>query len=80
MKAHIFRIITPKFQLQIQYTLEVIVENVPISGVTIFIFLCIFTTASSPVSHTSFVPGEKIKSKLEVKLCKMCLRGQGQLV
>ena len=31
MKAHIFLIITPKFQLQIHYTLEVIVENVPIS-------------------------------------------------
>ena len=27
-----------------------------------------------------FAPGEKIRSNLEVKLCKMCLRGQGQSV
>ena len=49
MKAHIFLIITPKFQVQIHFTLEVIAENVPISGIPILIFLCIFVTASSPV-------------------------------
>ena len=43
---------------------------------TNFFFLCI----SFPVSHTFFASGEKIKSKFEVKLCKMCLRGQGQSV
>ena len=44
----------PKFQLQIHNTLEVIADNVPISGIPILIFLCIFITASSPVSHTCF--------------------------
>ena len=48
MKARIFLIITPKFQIQIEYTLEVIAENVPISGIPILIFLCIFITASFP--------------------------------
>ena len=32
MKAHIFLITTPKFQLQIHYTLEVIAENATTSG------------------------------------------------
>ena len=35
MKAYIFLIITLKFQLQIHYTLEVIAENEPISGIPI---------------------------------------------
>ena len=30
--------------------------------------------------HTCFCPRRENKSKLELKLCKMCLRGQGQLV
>ena len=79
MKAHIFVIIVSKFQLQIHYTLEVITENVPISSILILIFLCIFMTASFPVSHFfTFASGEQIRSNLEVKLHKMCLRGQGQ--
>ena len=45
-----------------------------------FYFLMYFHTASSPVSFTCFTPGEKTKSKLDVKLCKMFRRGQGQLV
>ena len=81
MKANIFLIIIPKFQLRIHYTLADIAENVPISGTLILIFfLCIFITASSQVSHSYiliFAPGEKIRSNLEVKLYKMCLRGQG---
>ena len=38
MKAYIFLITTPKFELQIHYTLEIIAENVLISGIQIFIF------------------------------------------
>ena len=38
MKAHIFLITTLKFQLQIHYTMEVIAEDVPISGIPILIF------------------------------------------
>ena len=51
IKAYIFLIITPKFQLQIHYALEVIAENVPFSGIPILTFLCIFMTASSSVLH-----------------------------
>ena len=66
----------------VHYTLEVTAEIVPISVIPILIFLCIFITASSPVSHTIliFAPGEKINSNLEVKLYKMCLKGQGQSI
>ena len=80
MKAHIFLIVTWKFQLQIHYTLAVIAENVPISGIPIFIFLCIFITASSPVSHSYFCPRREYRSNPEVKLYKMCLRGQGRSI
>ena len=58
MKAIIFLIITPKFQLQIHYTLEVTTENVPFSGVPILIFLCISIKVSSLVSHTYDCPGD----------------------
>ena len=51
MKINIFLIIAPKFQRQIHYTLKVIAENVPTSGIPILIFLLIFITASSLVSH-----------------------------
>ena len=61
MKAHIFLIITPKFKLQIYYTLEVIAENVPISSISILIFSFIFITALSPVSHTYFCPRRENK-------------------
>ena len=56
MKVHVFLIITPKFQLQIHYTLVVIAESVPISGIPILVFLYIFITASFPMSHSYFCP------------------------
>ena len=47
-----FLIITLKFQLQIHYTLEVIAEYLfPVIQILNFL-VCIFITASSPVSHT----------------------------
>ena len=69
--------ITPKFQLQIYYTLAFITENVPTSStsVPISIFLCINIPASSQCYIIIFVPREK-RSNLEVKLYKMCLSGQ----
>ena len=80
MKAHIVFIITPNLQLQIHYTLAAF-ENVPSFGIPILIFLCIFITASSPVSHSYiFASGEKIRNNLDVKLYKKCLRGQGPSV
>ena len=51
MKANIFLITTQKFQLQIHSTWEILAENVPISGIPVFLFLWIFIIASSPVSH-----------------------------
>ena len=75
-----FLITTPKFQLQIHHTFEVIPENVPIFSIPILIFLCIFITISPTVSHTFFAPGEKIRSNLVVKFYDMCLRGQVQSV
>ena len=54
MKIHIFLRITPKFQLQIHYIVAGIAENVPVFGKPILIFLCIFITASSPVSLSYF--------------------------
>ena len=76
IKAHIFLIITQKFQLQIHYMLAVIAENVPIFGIPILIFLCIFITGTFPVSHSYFCPRRENKN-LVIKLYKMCLRSQG---
>ena len=73
MKAHIFLIITPKYQLWIHYTFALIAENAPISGIPILIFLSIFITASPQCHILIFASGEKTRSNLEVKFYKMCL-------
>ena len=39
IKVHIFLIITPKFLLQIHYTLEIKAENVPLSSIPFFFIL-----------------------------------------
>ena len=75
MIAHIFLIVTPKFQLQIHYSLEVIAENVPISGIPIFNFLFIFITASSTVSHTCFCPRRENKKVTLKLICAKCVIG-----
>ena len=69
------------------FQLEVVAENVPISGTPILIFFMYFhnslisSVISGKMGHILiFATAEKIKINLEVKLCKMCLRGQGQLV
>ena len=53
------------------------INNVPISDIPILIFLCIFITASSPMSHSYFCPRREIRISLVVRWYKMCLRGQG---
>ena len=63
MKARYFLTIIPKFQLQIHYTLEGTAENVQVIGVPILIILCIYITASSPVSHTYFCPRKENKKQ-----------------
>ena len=47
---------------------------------TSFDFLMYFHYSLVPSVTYIFTPGEKVKSNLEVKLCKMCPRGQGQSV
>ena len=46
-----------------------------------FLLSYAFSSQPHPQCHILvFAPGERIKGKPEVKLCKMCLRGQGQSV
>ena len=77
LKAHIFLSITPKFQLQIHYTLAVVAENLSISGIPTLIFLCIFITALFPVSHSYICPRRENKKQPWGKLYKMFFRGKG---
>ena len=58
----------PKIQLQIHYSLAVIAENVPVSGIPIFIFLRIFITALSPVSHSYCYPRRENKKQPSGKI------------
>ena len=74
MKAHIFLIITQKFHLQIHYTVAAIAENVLISGIPILIFLCIFITASSPVSLSYFCPRSENNKQPWGKIVENVLR------
>ena len=57
--------------------MEVMIENVPLSGAPILIFLFISITTSSPVYILIFASEEQIRSNLEVKLQKRGLSGQG---
>ena len=55
MKAHIFHIANPKFQLQILCSFGDIAKSVKfINGIPENDFLCIFIIASSPGVHTLF--------------------------
>ena len=53
MKAHIFLIANPKFQLQILCSLGVITKSVKLNGIPEN-NLCTFIIASSPGVHTFF--------------------------
>ena len=54
MKAHIFLIANPKFQLQILCSFGDIIKSVKLIGIPENNFLCIFIIASSPGVHTFF--------------------------
>ena len=54
MKAHIFLIANPKFQLQILCSFGDIIKSVKLIGIPENYFLCIFIIASSPGVHTFF--------------------------
>ena len=76
MKAHIFLIANPKFQLQILCSFGDIPKMVKLIGIPENNFLCIFITASSPGVHTFLLP---LESKQEATT-KMHFRGQGQSI
>ena len=82
MKAHIFLIANPKFQLQILCTvLDPITKSVKLNGIPENNFLCIFIIASSPGVHTFFC---LLESKQEAtsgwNFTKCIFRGQGQSI
>ena len=52
MKAHIFLIANPKFQLQILCSFGDITKSVKLNGIPENNFLCTIITASSPGVHT----------------------------
>ena len=52
MKAHIFLVANPKFQLQILCSFGDMTKNVKFIGIPENNFLCIFIIASSPGVHT----------------------------
>ena len=54
MKAHIFLIANPKFQLQILCSFGDITKSVKLTGIPENNFLCIFIIVSSPGVHTFF--------------------------
>ena len=54
MKAHIFLIANPKFELQILCSFGDITKSMKLIGIPENNFLCIFITASSPGAHTFF--------------------------
>ena len=54
MKAHIFLIVHPKFQLKILCSFGEITKCVKLNSIPENNFLCIFITASSPAAHALF--------------------------
>ena len=80
MKAHIFLIANPKFQLQILCSFGDITKVVKLNGIPENNFLCIFIIASSPGVYTFFCLWRVNKKLPQVKLHKMHFRGQGQSI
>ena len=70
MKAHIFLIANPKFQLQILCSFGDITKSVKFNGIPENNFLCIFIIASSSGVHTFFCLWRVTRSYLGVKLQK----------
>ena len=65
MKAHIFLIANPKFQLQILCSFGDITKSVKLIGIPENNFLCIFIIASSPGGAYFLLP---LESKQEATL------------
>ena len=67
IKVHMFRIF------------QEVLAFIPISSIPILILLDVFSYQPHPQRHIQmFLPGEEIRSNIEVKWYKMCLKRQGQ--
>ena len=74
MKSPIFLIITPTFQLQIHYRLYFRSYSRKYTYFRYTNFNYVFSQQPHPQCHILiFALGEKVKSNLEVKLCRRCL-------
>ena len=75
MKAHIFLVANPKFQLQILCSFGDITKYVKLNGIPEKNFLCIFIIAAYPGVHTFFCLWRvKTRSYLRAKLLKIHFR------
>ena len=82
MKAHIFLIANPKFQLQILCSFGDITKMVKLNGIPENNFLCIFIIASSQGVHTFFCLW-RVNKKLpqgEISQNAFLFRDQGQSI
>ena len=80
MKAHIFQIANPKFQLQILCSFGDITKSVKLNGIPENNFLCIFIIASSPGVHTFFCLWRVNKKLPQGETSQNAFRGQGQSI
>ena len=80
MKTHIFRIITPKFYLQIHYDLEGTAANVQIYWYNNFDFL--MNLHNSLITSVTYIFSLRRETKKEAlgETSQHMLRGQGQSV
>ena len=80
MKAHIFLIKNPKFQLQTLCSFEDITKSVKLNGIPKNNFLCIFIIASSPGVHTFFCLWRVNQKLPQGETSQNAFRGQGQSI
>ena len=80
MKAPIFLIANPKFQLQILCSFGDTTKSVKLIGIPENNFLCIFILASSPGVHTFFCLWRVNKKLPEDETSQIHFRGQGQSI
>ena len=78
MKALIFLIANPKFQLQILCSFGDTTKSVKLNGIPENDFLCIFIIASSPGVHTFFCFWRVDKKLSEDETSQNAFQGQGQ--
>ena len=80
MKAHIFLVANPKFQLQILCSFGDMAKHGKFIGMPENNFVCIFIIASSPGVHTFFCLWRVNKKLPEGETSQMHFKGQGQSI